>query len=89
MIDYVTQQDRRRFADLYREAKDVWASLRDSERVKGASEVHLGPTSAKSEYQGLGRYLMPTYWCCVSTYITVKKNEAGDWQFWQEACADR
>jgi len=81
-IDYVTQQDARQIGDLCREAREVWAALRDSERVKGASEVNLGPTSAKPEYFGALGCL------CRNVYLTVRRNQAGDWQFWQTSCAN-
>jgi len=81
-IDYTTQQDARRVVDLCREAKEVWAALQDSERIKGASEVHLGPTAATPEYFGrLG--------CsCRGMYLTLKRSAAGEWHFRQRVCAD-
>lgn len=81
MFEYQTAQDRRHYGDLCREAELVWAGIRDTDRVAGASVVNLGPTSAASEYLGLGAYLLPAYRCCVSTYITVRKNGGGEWQF--------
>ncbi len=81
MLDYLTGQDRQSYRDLCEEAEEVWASIHDTDRVLGAPVVHLGPTTSDPEYLGLGAFLMPAYRCCVSTYITVKKNEAGGWQF--------
>jgi hypothetical protein len=85
LLDYLTAQDRHRYRNLCLEAEEVWASIRDTDRVVGASVVHLGPTSSASEYLGLGAFWMPAYRCCVSTYITVNKNDAGEWQF-RKAC---
>jgi hypothetical protein len=85
MLDYLTGQDRQSYRDLCEEAKEVWANVQGTERVAGASTVHLGPTSHASEYLGLGPFLMPAYRCCVATYITVRKDDTGEWQF-RKAC---
>ena len=85
-IEYATAANRRSMSELCAEAKAVWSSVHDWPRLRGTAVVHLGPTSAHGEFIGLRWLVVPSYLCCVSTYLTVEKSVTGEWRFHQTGC---
>jgi len=86
MLDYVTAVDSKSMPELCAEAREVWSAVRGRPKLVHLSSVHLGATRPRGEFIRMRWGILPEYWCCVSTYLTVNKNEAGEWHFHQAAC---
>jgi hypothetical protein len=86
-VRYVTALDTDRDdAGLCREAKEVSASLRQTGRVSGVSQVLLVPTNPRAQLLGFSGLLLQLS-CCRSSSLLLQVNGADDWQFEAGKCA--
>jgi hypothetical protein len=89
MLDYMTAVKAKSMREFCAEAREVWSAVQGWPKLAQASSVHLGLTRPRGEFIGMRWGVVPEYWCCTTTYLTVKKSKSGEWRFHQAACNAR